>query len=213
MKKITLMILSTAATFCGSTPIFGQAYFIYQNSSTSDVLLFNYDTATSTKMFGSAGTFDFGLYMGSAGSTSLSQMQLVDLAMSPNAAASTSFDAGLFNGGTVYSPGNVPNTINFQGGTQYAFLVAGWSASAGSTYNQALAVSGDPGVFLGISDLGFITPAIVPSPAPNLFGTSAGQLLGFTLYGTPEPATIALSGLGAAALLLFRRGKSLKIRM
>jgi hypothetical protein len=40
-----------------------------------------------------------------------------------------------------------------------------------------------------------------------LWGTGAGYLNTLVLVATPEPATIALGGLGAAALLLFRRRK------
>lgn len=46
--------------------------------------------------------------------------------------------------------------------------------------------------------------------APNIFGNGAGQLSSLTLYQTvavPEPATFALAGLGAAALMVFRRRK------
>jgi hypothetical protein len=204
MKKILLQILSVTATITVSTRCFAQGQLVYANSPTTPILLFNAATGTTTKMFGSAGTFDLGLYMGLAGSTSLAQMQLVDLVMSPNAATSTSFAAGQFSGGTVFSPGNVANTINFQAGTQYAFLIAGWTAADGSTYDQA-AASGDPNAYLGISSLGFVIPTAFPLTTPNVFGTQAGQIGGFTLSKTPEPATVALGSLGAAALLLFRR--------
>ena len=132
-------------------------------------------------MFGSAGTFDFGLYMGSAGSAALSQMQLVDIAVSPNAATPTTFDAGLFSAvpTEVTSPGNVANTLNFQANTQYAFLIAGWTAADGSTYQQA-ETSDDPSVYLGISSLGFIIPVAPPAPPPNVFVPSPAVKLGFT---------------------------------
>jgi hypothetical protein len=209
MKKIFLQILYITATVAISTRSFAQKTQIeYENGPLNPIFLYNDITGITTKMFGSAGTFDFGLYMGSAGSTSLSQMQLVELALSPNAATSTAFNAGVFSTTTGYvtSPGNVANTLNFQADIQYAFLIAGWSAADGSTYQQA-AVSVDPYVWLGISDLGFVTPVVLPTPPPHVFGTSPGQVLGFTLTGSPEPATIALGSLGAAALLLFRRRK------
>jgi len=186
--------VSTAAMAASS---FAQGEILFQNAAASAILI-----DPPTKMFGSAGTYDLGLYMGSAGTTSLFQMQLVDLVASPNAPASTSFNAGLFSGGVVTSPGNVANTLDFQAGTQYAFYVAFWAASGGSNVFTAEA-SGAP---TGISSLGYITPVSAPTAVPNVFGTNPGQVGGFVLE-IPEPSTLALGSLGAAALLLFRRRK------
>jgi len=209
MKKIFLQILYITATVAVSTRSFGQKTQIeYENGPLNPIYLYNDITGITTKMFGSAGTFDFGLYMGSAGSTVLSQMQLVDIAVSPNAATPTTFNAGAFSADSTFvtSPGNVANTLNFQANTQYAFLIAGWTAADGFTYQQAVA-SDDPSVYLGVSSLGFITPVVLPNPPPNVFGTGPGQVLGFTLTGSPEPVGMVIGSMGAAALLLFRRRK------
>jgi len=204
MKKILITTLLAAATAASS---FAQGEIGFNQNSAANAIRVSQDGgSTSTKMFGSAGTYDFGLYLGSAGSSSIGQMQLVALATSPNVAASTTFNAGLFSypGGTVTSPGNVANTIAFAAGTQYAFYVAGWASSGGSDYLTANAA----GAISGLSALGFITPVSSPTPVPNVFGTAAGQVGGFTLVGAvPEPATLAIGGLGAAALLMFRRRK------
>lgn len=199
LKKAVLAVVSAAAMVASSSAT-GQIQFF--NLPDSAIVV---DGNPATKMFGSAGTYDFGLYMGSAGTLSISDMQLVALATSPNAPAATSFNAGIFAylpNRIVTSPGNVANTLNFQAGTQYAFYVAGWQASGGSDFFTADA----SGVETGLSSLGFITPATGTTPIPNVFGTSPGQVLGF-LIGTPEPSTLALGGLGAAALLLLRRSK------
>jgi len=54
-----------------------------------------------------------------------------------------------------------------------------------------------------------ISPLTGVGTPPNIFGTISGS--GITTFNliaiTPEPSTIALGGLGAAALLLFRRRK------
>lgn len=199
MKKILLTVISTAALLAGVSSSFAQGQLIFNNSGTSLITV----GTTNTKVSGPANTYTFGLYMGAFGSTDISQMQLVDTVGNP-ATTTTSFNTGLFAGGTVVSPGNVANTINFAAGTQYAFIVAGWTTANGSTYAQALA---SPGAFTGLSSLGFITPQAPPATIPNIFGVGAGQVGGFTLTQAPEPTTIALGGLGAAALLLFRRRK------
>jgi len=91
MKKILITALLAALT-AGSSFAQGQVGF----GNTASNAIFLNSGSTTTKMFGSAGTYDFGLYMGSAGTTSLSGMQLVALALSPNATTSTIFNAGLF---------------------------------------------------------------------------------------------------------------------
>jgi len=207
MKKQLLAVISSVALIAGGTSAFGQAQVVFANNGSTLLSISNQTTHVSSLMFGPAGTFDIGLYMGASGATDISQMQLVDLATSPNAPTSSFFTAGSFSGGTVATPGNVANTINFQAGTQYAFIVAAWSAADGSTYAAALA-SGDANGYTGLSALGFVTPLAPPSGAPNTFGTAAGQVGGFTLVTpVPEPTTLALGGLGAAALLMFRRRK------
>jgi PEP-CTERM motif len=75
-----------------------------------------------------------------------------------------------------------------------AFFVA-WSAGPNNT------TYGDIGAAELTSDL-----TISPAPGAPIFGTGAGQF-GKAFYSTPEPGTIVIGGLGAAALLLFRRRK------
>jgi len=106
-------------------------------------------------------------------------------------------------------------------GTPRQYEVVGWSKSLGATWNNAwltanntLAASTDPvwgpGGFAGISGISTGTAgggSPIAAPAWNLFGGSG--LTGFNLgaVGVPEPTSMALAGLGAAALLIFRRRK------
>jgi len=102
--------------------------------------------------------------------------------------------------------------------TTMFYEVAGWSASLGATFNASwltgnFGASVPAGTFFGVSAVangssGGGSP--VPAPALPLFG-GAG-LGGFNMNdvstGTvPEPTSMALAGLGAAALLIFRRRK------
>jgi len=65
------------------------------------------------------------------------------------------------------------------------------------------------GKYAGFSSVGTITPAAsgTGAPAPGVFGSNPGQISSWVLTPVPEPTTLALGGLGAAALLLFRRRK------
>jgi hypothetical protein len=99
---------------------------------------------------------------------------------------------GQFAGGNVTVAGLAPGTVGY-------FEVAGWTGNAAS-YAQA---TGDAGLttLFGNNTGGAGNP---PSPPVNLTGWSGNLNL---IPPVPEPTTIALGGLGAAALLLFRRRK------
>jgi hypothetical protein len=113
----------------------------------------------------------------------------------------------------------------FAAGQTYDFAVAGWSASIGTSWAQAQAwwnngnasgASSTPGYF-GINST--VANDVVPQPAltsyPGLFGTVPGTINGWGLsyfQTIPEPSSFALAGLGAAALLIFRRRKAEMIR-
>jgi len=75
-----------------------------------------------------------------------------------------------------------------------------WDNTGGATtWDQAVAAN----AIRGESAL-FNSPALGGlSPAPNLIGLTSFNLAGGGI--TPEPTTFALMGLGAAALLIFRR--------
>jgi hypothetical protein len=129
--------------------------------------------------------------------------------------------SAIFVAGSVAGPGGAAGTPVSQvapGGAAY-FEVVGWSASLnGLTLAQMLAENNTgawtaTGYFGFAASLGAITlggngtPA---APATALFGGPEGIQTGIDLNGvspTPEPATIALAGLGGMALLALRRKK------
>jgi len=102
-------------------------------------------------------------------------------------------------------------TVNgWAAGTTKFYEIAGWSSSLGASWTPGWQVQPPAGLF-GISAIGSGTAggtdangnAIPPLP---LFGGS-GITSGFNLTSVPEPTSMALAGLGAAALLIFRRRK------
>jgi hypothetical protein len=136
-----------------------------------------------------------GLFIGASGAT-FAQMTMVG--MTTNSSSTLPLFVGTFNGGNPYAiPGRAQNDI-----VSYAF--AAWSISTGAlTYQDALNSGTGYG---GLSAIGGPYTLAGGATTPALtFGNGAGQIQGFTLTPIPEPSTIALGLLGAAALLLRRR--------
>jgi hypothetical protein len=114
--------------------------------------------------------------------------------------------------GGRFSGGNGVAVPNWAPGTTLNYEIAGWDASLGSTFNPAwLTTAPSTGLF-GISAVGsgVAGGGAQSLPTLQLFG-GTGITSGFSLTGTgpivPEPSSMALAGLGAAALLIFRRRK------
>jgi len=138
--------------------------------------------------------------------------------------ASNTGIAGRMNAGTT-------TVNNWAASVQQSFVVVGWSANEGSSWSQVAArlagaqLSGGVwtggtlinGGFLGATVVGFrqaggVTTAGTIS-TPGLFG-SASDAQGTPITSStdlfvvaPEPTSFALVGLGAAAMMIFRRRK------
>jgi hypothetical protein len=102
-------------------------------------------------------------------------------------------------------------------GATMSYEVAMWSSSLGATWNPNWLIGNFGNVTTGVFGLsavatgvsgGLGTPATLPLPLFSSTGISTG-ILGTQIGGTvvPEPSSMALAGLGAAALLIFRRRK------
>ena len=107
--------------------------------------------------------------------------------------------AGQYNGGT--------QTIGSGGaGANAQYFVVGWTG-AFANYDAAMAAGSG---FIGVSSVFTTTTGnpttIPPGTATTLSSTFTGMTLA-TVTSVPEPSTFALAGLGAAALLIFRRRK------
>jgi hypothetical protein len=115
--------------------------------------------------------------------------------------------------------GGQPSITGFAAGSTVNFLVKGWSANLGHDAITAQNYAANPGsiqgAFFGTSGIadGYLLGS-AGSPPANLFGPATGlgggQLGPFTLGQlpvVPEPSSLALVGLGAAAMLIFRRRK------
>jgi hypothetical protein len=144
--------------------------------------------------------YRIGLYIGPAGTTDPLTFSLVGVA--------TNFTGGVLDGrfgypGEFQIPGNTGQTIAFQ--------VRAWSLFAGLSHEDALLYPGPETVYAGTSTIGYTIPATGSASPPPLFGTSPGQVGGFTLVPIiPEPSTWALAVLGAGVLWFATRARRRK---
>jgi len=140
---------------------------------------------------------------------------------------------GLNHGGVIPATVNGQSgngvQVNWANGVTNSVVLVGWSTDLGTSWvgvsnilaalalgNTAplIAQVGNSQAFFGETPIGNINPA-AGAPGNNLFFTSSAALATGTpifslntqlyLLPVPEPATMALAGLGGLSLLLFRR--------
>jgi len=191
MKKTIITVLAVGA----SVGAFAQGLVAFDNQSNTN--LFAGATSSGAVIQGGAlASQDFNLELW-GGSTSSNLTLLATL---------TQASGGIISGAAAGAPGQWLDVSGASytvanvaiGGN--AFLeVFGWEGGTGDTYANALAggatFTGNSGVFVNGTGGGAL-------PATELTGMPS-----WSLNPVPEPATLALCGLGAASLLLFRRKK------
>lgn len=105
----------------------------------------------------------------------------------------------------------------YAAGSTVDFIIRGWSANAGTSWAAALAFwnNGSPSadMYIGQSVIGndfVLGGGAIPNA--GIVGAGPNQVGGFNMAlvtgnVVPEPTSMALAGLGAASLLIFRRRK------
>jgi hypothetical protein len=207
MKKLVLTVMSLAALAIGSINTRGEGTIQFENFTPNIGGLVHGNSIPSLSGATLAsGPATFELFYGLVGST---VTQLV-------AGTGTGFGDVVFSF-TMFT--NAPG--KFIDGAIVTTLEPAGTGTADPTINVALAIAGWTGSYTnyaaaltGLAPLIGITGAFgnptggagVPpaTPASLVDWTAAGSLI---LVPTPEPATLVLGGLGAAALLLFHRRK------
>jgi hypothetical protein len=146
---------------------------------------------------GSGVNAELAYYVGTSVSdvpTSLAQMTLLSSSIVSfglaGGDANGSTYAGWFEGGVVTIPGVTSANNNFESFEVLAFV--------GSTYSGA-SYAGNSSIFQSP------TTATSSSGVP---GFVPGSWQNFTVQAVPEPTTLAIAGLGSAALLALRRKKA-----
>jgi len=216
MKKTLILIAALVGVVASS---YGQGEVFYNNTATASTKIWTNSTpSTGQNTVGgglmaanSVQAFTFALFVAPSTVSSVSGLVWND----PNWTFSTDYATNTILGRLAASApladGGVAMPNGFAVGSTASLLVIGWNTSiGGSTLSSFETAYGDgaAGLLYGASGVGSILLGNGSTP-PNstVFGTGVGQLTGFTLAPIPEPTVFAISGLSAAAMLIFRRRK------
>jgi len=225
MKK---QLLITGIVAMVATAAFAQGNINFKTSATKNTVFFATDGTTAsltpvptTGQAGSSGTVNYEFLTAPTGTAALTlaQMQTIENGgagpagwTESSAGAQTYSGPGVVNANVITLPasagGPAASTLlevfaftgTLQSPTMFGF--------SGSGFNGGTVTSG--GITTSTGGLGWTQPTGDPNNAlstPGAMPTGAAGFGSIVLVPVPEPTTIALGGLGAAALLLFRRRK------
>jgi hypothetical protein len=199
MKKLAITLLSVAA----ATTMYGQGNFNFNNVSSAALITVSSNNAGSaeglTGQFVGTG-YSAAFFYGPAGSTAYSQLTYFGNSNTTffgtgAADADQSGGAGLFDGGNVVLPAGIT-------GNEVIGVAVWWSGGGAAGVATSYAQAVTDGYNTGLSPL-----LTIPLATGTLFPVALDGLASFQVGVVPEPTTLALCGLGAASLLLFRRKK------
>jgi len=203
MKKLLLTLTVVAAT---ALTMYGQGRVSFNNSVSGNIITITSNASQAAVGQGAPGavlgsTYSIQLLWAPQGSYATEAAFLAALLGSGPAVSflgttgDAASNAGLFAGGATPNPAGTSMPV-----ATYTMQARAWYNNGQyATYDAAFAA----GANVGFSAFFTMTPTVAPTPAP---ATTALQ--SFVVAGiVPEPSTFALAGLGAAALLLFRRRK------
>jgi len=184
MKKAILGLLSVGA----AASALAQGTVVFENSTSTGNITLN----SAAGAYAAAGTYTVALLWAPGGALGTAQSSFSIIGLYGPAGTGTGFFTD-------------PNVLTTAAGGVGVFEVQGWQGSF-TTYAGAIAGGGatehvgQSAEFLN----GTGNPNPPATPPVNTTGWDGNLIL---VLPTPEPGTLALGGLGAAALLYFRRRK------
>lgn len=202
MKRILTLTLILGV----ASASFGQGVISWANGSTTKISFdadgSGPDAAIDLPVRIDAGTtYNFGLFLAPLGTAAPTGIDDANWNLVTAYALNSTAAAGA---GRMQNPGNATTAL-YTPGTTVNFIVRAWQTSSGVA---DWAVAKQEGLLaFGSSALGSLIVGGGAFPISSAFGVAPGQIGGFTVSPVPEPGSIALAGIGAASLLLFRRRK------
>jgi hypothetical protein len=190
MKKLAAILCLSAL----STGAFAQGLINFFNNA-GTLVSAGGSAQTATAISGAPGSYLFELLTSPVGANTFTAAGVL---------GTNQTVAGRFFGGSSIG------VSGWGAGTARDFKVAGWDTSLlGSSFNPAWLTSTPTGFGLSALGTGQAGGSTATGTLPNLniFGGATGIQTGFLVQTVPEPTSMALAGLGAAALLIFRRRK------
>lgn len=185
MKKLLLTLALVAAT----AAVYAQGTINFPNTALTRVQLDGVNVPVTANLI------NYGVFWGTAAD---------NLSLVPTLGANSTVSAGLIGGAA-----NANFLVTGSQANQVVYLqIRGWSASFGSDWFGA---SKAPGVAFGQTDVRQVTLGPTAGPGSVIWQTASGTAadrftpLKLVTNPVPEPTSFALVGLGAAALLIFRR--------
>jgi hypothetical protein len=197
MKKLAILTLAVAL---GGLSALAQGTIQFQNSSSFQIKV---ATGSDAASLAAAVPVGSSTAPADAGPGKVNVQLFVALASAPtqfflagtttNSGSTAALFLGTFHGGSPYS---IPASID------------GGAFTQGTVIDYYFTAESQSGVYNGTSatGTGYALSGGSGTP-PATFGTATGEIGGFTLTPVPEPSVMILSGLGAAAMLLYRRKK------
>ena len=205
MKKL---IITTAATLV-TVAAFAQGTVAFSNGAFNKISSGETGSASSTWSLvpTTAGLINYGLFYGLGQSTTLSLV--------PTLGVNSTANAGVIanSGGTTIGALAVP--LSTVGESDVWIQIKGWSASYGTDWAAAQAGAAIGNGYFGTTGAAINVGPLGPTTGPGMAFWATASVTnpslhpgGITLFTTvPEPGTMALAGLGVAAMLIFRRRK------
>jgi hypothetical protein len=198
MKKLAAILCLSALT----TGAFAQGTVSFANGP-STLISYSPPSGVTTLPVSAVGSYIYGLLIGSAATGPFTFSGVY----------ATNTAAGSKLGPATYTPPVAGWAVN----ASMFFEVAGWSSTLGYTFKNGWLVNNVPAApgaavwggsgYFGLSNVGSGTSGGGVTPPLPVFGGTGVSGFDLAPVGVPEPSSMALAGLGAAALLIFRRRK------
>lgn len=223
MKKL---ILTAFGLVVGATLVHAQGYIIFTGNSaaitTNSTAAYGggSQTGTSGRTLQGAGAFDYQLLFATSTTAGDASPLGPDwILATQNGGAALIGNNFVGNPGGLTGPGTSSGVqVSMASGTTYDVMLVGWSSGLGANWaavsallSGGFASQSNPNLFFGNTPIGTATPFSAagggdPSVFPSMFANSS--LVLYSAVPTPEPATLALAGLGGLSMLFLRRRKA-----